>query len=288
MHYDPEIAVLTSVEFDHADIFSDLAHVISIFDTFISGLAERSLLIAFNADDTIDQLLGNQKCRIERYGAHSKADWYLNEILMDPPCTSFNVNRQGKFYKTFKTRLPGAHNMCNATAAIAVADRLKIPPDVIAHGLETFRGIKRRQEIRGEKRQITVMDDFAHHPTAVRETVKAVKALYSDSRLVAVFEPRTNSSMRSVFQQDYPPAFDAADVVCIRRPSLLEKIPVDDRFSSEQLVDDLKQRGKDAYFFPDTQKIIDYLCETALPGDMILVMSNGGFDNIHQRLLDSL
>ena len=169
-----------------------------------------------------------------------------------------------------------------------MADRLKIPPDDIAHGLETFEGVKRRQEIRGEKRGITVMDDFAHHPTAVRETVKAVKALYADRRLVAVFEPRTNSSMRSVFQQDYPLAFDAADVICIRKPPLLEKIPVDDRFSSEQLVDDLKQRGKDAHYFPDTDAIIDYLCDTARSGDMILVMSNGGFDNIHARLLDAL
>ena len=288
MHYDPEIAVLTSVEFDHADIFSDLAHVISIFDTFISGLSEDSLLTAFNEDDTIDRLLGSAKCRTERYGTQNNADWYPDQISMDPPFTSFNLIKHAKLFNRFKTSLPGAHNLCNATAAIAVADRVMIPPDAIAHGLETFAGVKRRQEIRGEKHQITVMDDFAHHPTAVRETIKAVKALYADRRLVAVFEPRTNSSMRSVFQHDYPLVFDAADVVCIRRPPLLEKIPADDRFSSEQLVDDLKHRGKDAYYFPDTQTIIDYLCEIARPGDMILVMSNGGFDNIHERLLDSL
>ncbi|MBW2409158.1 MAG: UDP-N-acetylmuramate:L-alanyl-gamma-D-glutamyl-meso-diaminopimelate ligase [Deltaproteobacteria bacterium] len=295
MHYDPEIAILTSVEFDHADIFTDLSHVISIFDTFISGLSEDSLLMAFNEDDIINRLLVRPRCRIERYGSRcashetqAGADWYLDPIAMDPPFTSFNVFKHGELFNTFKTNLPGAHNLCNATAAIAVAGRLKIPPDAIAHGLETFEGVKRRQEIRGEKRGITVMDDFAHHPTAVRETIKAVKALYADRRLVAVFEPRTNSSMRSVFQQDYPLAFDAADVVCIRKPPLLEKIPVDDRFSSEQLVDDLEHRGKDAHYFPDTEAIIDYLCDTARPGDMILVMSNGGFDNIHARLLDAL
>jgi UDP-N-acetylmuramate: L-alanyl-gamma-D-glutamyl-meso-diaminopimelate ligase len=288
MHYDPEIAVLTSVEFDHADIFSDLAHVISIFDAFISGLSERSHLIAFNEDDTIDRLLVDPRCRIERYGLQTNADWYPDRISMVPPLISFNVIKQGKFFNTFKTGLPGAHNLCNATAAIAVADRLGIPPDAIVHGIETFAGVRRRQEIRGEKRQITVMDDFAHHPTAVRETLQAVKALYADRRLVAVFEPRTNSSMRSVFQKDYPLAFDAADMVCIRKPPLLEKIPANDRFSSEQLVDDLKQRGKDAHYFPDTDTIIDYLCAMARPGDMILVMSNGGFDNIHERLLDRL
>jgi UDP-N-acetylmuramate: L-alanyl-gamma-D-glutamyl-meso-diaminopimelate ligase len=288
MHYDPEIAVLTSVEFDHADIFSDLAHVTSIFDAFICGLNEHSLLLAFDSDDNIEKLLGNQKCRIERYGLSAGADWHLRDITVNPPWTSFNITQQANSYKTFKTGLPGIHNLCNATAAIAVAAHLKIPPDVIAHGLQTFSGIKRRQEIRGEKRHITVMDDFAHHPTAVRETVNAVKKLYSDRRLVAVFEPRTNSSMRSVFQQDYPLAFDAADVICIRHPPLLEKIPVDDRFSSEQLVADLKQRGKDAHYFTDAQAIIDYLCESALPGDLILIMSNGGFENIHERLLDAL
>jgi len=288
MHYDPEIAVLTSVEFDHADIFSDLAHVISIFDAFICGLNERSLLLAFDSDENIEKLLGNQKCRIERYGLSAEADWCLRDIAVNPPYTSFNIAKQGNSYKSFETSLPGTHNLCNATAAIAVAEHLKIPPDVIAHGLQTFSGIKRRQEIRGEKRHITVMDDFAHHPTAVRETVNAVKALYSNRRLVAVFEPRTNSSMRSVFQQDYPLAFDAADVICIRHPPLLEKIPVGDRFSSEQLVDDLKRRGKDAHYFADAQAIIDYLCDSALPGDMILIMSNGGFENIHERLLESL
>ena len=288
MHYDPEITVLTSVEFDHADIFTDLEHVISIFNTFISGLSQDSLLMAFNEDDIISDLLGSSKCRTERYGTQPGADWHLDQISINSPVTSFNITKQDKLFHTFKTNLPGGHNLCNATAAIAVADHLKIPPDEIAHGLESFEGVKRRQEIRGQKRGITVMDDFAHHPTAVRETVKAVKDLYADRRLVAVFEPRTNSSMRSIFQQDYPLAFDAADIICIRRPPLLEKIPADDRFSSEKLVDDLKQRGKDAYYFADTDTIIDYLCETAQPGDMILVMSNGGFDNIHERLLDSL
>jgi UDP-N-acetylmuramate: L-alanyl-gamma-D-glutamyl-meso-diaminopimelate ligase len=176
----------------------------------------------------------------------------------------------------------------NALAVIAVADRLKIPAELIACGLETFQGIKRRQEIRGQKRQIMIMDDFAHHPTAVRETIDAVKAQYSHRRLVAVFEPRTNSSMRKIFQSVYPQAFAKADLICIRQPPLLEKIPVGDRFSSAKLVDDLRKRQKDAYFFPTTEAIIDFLVEAAMPGDIILIMSNGGFDNIHDRLLDSL
>ena len=132
------------------------------------------------------------------------------------------------------------------------------------------------------------MDDFAHHPTAVRETVRAVKSTHSSGRLIAVFEPRTNTSMRRVFQVEYATVFDPADVICIRKPPLLKKIPSGQRFSSEQLVKDLKARGKNAHYFLDTDAILDYLKTTAVPGDLVLIMSNGGFDNIHQRLLDLL
>jgi UDP-N-acetylmuramate: L-alanyl-gamma-D-glutamyl-meso-diaminopimelate ligase len=132
------------------------------------------------------------------------------------------------------------------------------------------------------------MDDFAHHPTAVRETIRAVKPFYPRGRIVAVFEPRTNSSMRKVFQDVYPLSFDPADLICIRNPSRLDKIPPTQRFSSQKLVADLKHRGKDARYFPDTDSIIDFVLSYAMPGDLILVMSNGGFDNIHQRLLDGL
>jgi UDP-N-acetylmuramate: L-alanyl-gamma-D-glutamyl-meso-diaminopimelate ligase len=173
-------------------------------------------------------------------------------------------------------------------AVIAIADGLNIAVDVIAKALQTFEGIKRRQEIRGQKRQITVMDDFAHHPTAVRETVRAVKSVVSTGRLIAVFEPRTNTSMRSVFQKEYAGVFDPADIICIRKPPLLNKIPSGQRFSSEQLVADLKIRGKDAHYFPETDAILDFLLITARPGDLVLIMSNGGFDNIHQRLLENL
>lgn len=288
MHYDPSIAVLTSVEFDHADIFSDLDHVIAIFDAFISGLTKDSLLIACDGDNIIANLVADRKCRIERYGAGLNADWRLGDISIQSPWTSFELVKQGKFYAKFKTKLFGIHNICNAVAAIAIADHLMIPAEAISRGLETFTGIKRRQEIRGQIREVIVMDDFAHHPTAVRETVGAVKALYPDRRLIAVFEPRTHSSMRKVFQQVYPRSFDAADLICIRKPPLLKKIPPDNRFSSEKLVEDLKTKGKEAHFFPDTEAILDFMADAAKPGDLILVMSNGGFDNIHERLLERL
>jgi UDP-N-acetylmuramate: L-alanyl-gamma-D-glutamyl-meso-diaminopimelate ligase len=142
--------------------------------------------------------------------------------------------------------------------------------------------------VRGIKGGVTVMDDFAHHPTEVRETLSAVRSRYPGKRIVAVFEPRTNSSRRRVFQDAYVRSFDMADLVCIRRPPLLEKVPLKERFSSQKLAADLRRRGKEAYYFPDTDAIIGHLVTLANEGDIIVVMSNGGFDNIHARLLDRL
>ncbi|OEU72414.1 MAG: UDP-N-acetylmuramate:L-alanyl-gamma-D-glutamyl-meso-diaminopimelate ligase [Desulfuromonadales bacterium C00003093] len=288
LHYDPFMAVLTSVEFDHADIFKDIDHVKETFNTFISGISQNSRLIAYDGDKNVAGLIGDRKCSVETYGRDRNSPWRLGDVSIDPPWTLFEVLKHGKTFGIFKTRLVGEHNLLNTLAVIAIADILMIPTEVIAKALETFQGIKRRQEIRGQKRGITVIDDFAHHPAAVRETIRAVKSFWQERRLIAVFEPRTNSSMRKVFQEIYPLSFDPADLICIRKPPLLDKIPAAERFSSEQLVDDLKDRGKNAHYFPDTLSIIDFLVKEAMSGDLILIMSNGGFDNIHERLLKCL
>ena len=288
LHYHPFMAVLTSIEFDHADIFKDITQVRYAFDSFISGISNKGKLYVFDQDDNISDLIKGKKCNVEKYGKDTGSDWRLGAVSIEPPWTTFEVLKQGITFGIFKVRLMGEHNLLNTLSAIAISDSLMIPVDIISEALETFEGIKRRQEVRGQKRNITIIDDFAHHPTAVRETIRAVKPFYPDSRLVAVFEPRTNSSMRKVFQDIYPLSFDQADVICIRKPPLLEKIPPLDRFSSEKLVDDLNNRGKSAHYFPETESIIDFLAKEARPGDVILIMSNGGFDNIHERLLDKL
>jgi len=288
LHFNPQMAVLTSVEFDHADIFHDLDHVKRTFKGFISGLAGSSLLLAYDGDKNVAGLIDDANCRIENYGKNTSSAWRLGPISFASPWTTFDIIKNNETFAAFKTRLFGEHNLLDALAVIAIADQLKISLQIIAGALETFEGIKRRQEIRGEKRQITVIDDFAHHPTAVRETVRAVKSVHSNGRLIAVFEPRTNTSMRSIFQNEYAQSFEMADLICIRQPPLLKKIPPGQRFSSRQLVDDLNRRGKDAHYFSDTDAIIAFLSTTARPQDLILIMSNGGFDNIHQRLLESL
>jgi UDP-N-acetylmuramate: L-alanyl-gamma-D-glutamyl-meso-diaminopimelate ligase len=288
LHFDPYVTVLTSIEFDHADIFRDLDHVKQAFGAMVGRIASDNLLIAYDADENIGSLTGSRNCRIEFYGRKNASSWRLGPVDVKPPWTFFDVIKNGVIFGAFKTKLVGEHNLLNALSVIAVADHLSVPFESIYEALETFEGAKRRQEVRRVKRGITVMDDFAHHPTAVRETIRAVKPFYSNGRIIAVFEPRTNSSMRKVFQDVYPLSFDGADIVCISKPPLLEKIPVNERFSSEKLVEDLIRLGKDAHYFGDTQSIIDFLVRESKSGDLILIMSNGGFENIHERLLEAL
>ena len=288
LHYRPAIAVLTSIEFDHADIFRDLDHIRSAFDAFLGKMPPESLLLAYDEDRNVADLIAGRPFRIQTCGGHPGAFWRLGEVRVKPPWTAFEVTRKDRPHAAFRTRMMGRHNLRNALSVIAAAHDIGVPLPSVQQALETFGGVRRRQEIRGVKRGVTVIDDFAHHPTAVRETLKAVKPFAAGGRLIAVFEPRTNTSMRTVFQDVYPAAFDAADLVCVRRPPLLKKIPEGQRFSSEQLVSDLKKKGKSADYFTDTEGIIAFLSQEASAGDVILIMSNGGFDNIHTRLLERL
>lgn len=287
-HYQPALAVLTSIEFDHADIYSDLDDILNVFNHFVHHLPDTSTLFAYDDDQRIDSLLGSCPCNVEHYGKGSGSLYRLKTDATAKGETRFEVLKNNHLFGTFTTPLYGEHNLLNATAAVAVADALGISEREIVRALDTFKGVKRRQEIRGVKRGITVIDDFAHHPTAVRETIRAVKSRHPESRLVAVFEPRTHASMRKVFQKTYPLSFYEADVICIPHPAMLHKIPENDRLSSTKLVEDLKTGGKDAHYFNDTDEILRFLVNTAKSGDLILIMSNGGFDNIHERLLKAL
>jgi UDP-N-acetylmuramate: L-alanyl-gamma-D-glutamyl-meso-diaminopimelate ligase len=288
LHYTPDAAILTSVEFDHADIYRDLDHVRDAFGRFVAKIRPDSLLVSVDDDPNVSSLRGLVSCQQFSYGMNADSSWTLGEIYIQAPETRFQIIQNGQDYGMFRTRMIGAHNLKNILAAVAVADYLGVAPEKIARALDSFAGVRRRQEIRGEKRGVVVIDDFAHHPTAVKETLRAVRSHFSKNRIVAVFEPRTNSSMRRVFQHDYSTVFDTADRICIRKPSMLQKVPENERFSSEQLVAELKQRGRDATHYEDTESIIDDLAESSMGGDVILIMSNGGFDNIHERLLSKL
>jgi UDP-N-acetylmuramate: L-alanyl-gamma-D-glutamyl-meso-diaminopimelate ligase len=200
--------------------------------------------------------------------------------------TRFSVFRQGEKWAELSVRLPGRHNCLNSLAVTAVLNHLGLGPERIEAGLSTFAGVKRRQEVRGIEAGVTVIDDFAHHPTAVRETLNALKAAYPGRPLIAVFEPRTNSSRRAIFQQDYIRAFTAADAVLLREPLPLANVPEGELFSSAQLAADLRQNGQaEAWAFADTDILLVHLETSLNSGDVVAILSNGGFDNIHVRLL---
>jgi UDP-N-acetylmuramate: L-alanyl-gamma-D-glutamyl-meso-diaminopimelate ligase len=186
------------------------------------------------------------------------------------------------------TPLYGEHNISNLLATVVLSHFLEIDQQNLSEAVKGFGGIKRRQEIKGEKGGVLVLDDFAHHPTAVRKTIRAVRDKYRARRLIAVFEPRSNSSRRNIFQDKYVLSFDRANLVMIPEPPLMEKIPPKERFSSKELVEALNRRGLKAFYAPDTNHLLDEIIQQSREGDLILIMSNGPFDNLPQRLLDHL
>ncbi len=287
MHYDPFITIVTGIEFDHADIFADLNHVKHVFQEFFRKLSPESLLVAPISEPNVNEIIGAARCRLKTFG-HKEADVSYDQYEAGSGAAGFQIVSRDHGKIGMETKLIGMHNMNNILSAACTLEEIGCPAEMLKKSMKTFSGIKRRQEIRGVKNGITVMDDFAHHPTAVRETVNAVKPFYKEGRVIAIFEPRTNTSMRKIFQEQYPRAFLNADMVCIKEPSAIEKIPTDERICAKKLVSDISQLGVSAYYFTRTDGIVEYMKETARKGDLLLIMSNGGFDNIHVKLLHVL
>jgi UDP-N-acetylmuramate: L-alanyl-gamma-D-glutamyl-meso-diaminopimelate ligase len=288
LHYLPHVAVVTSCEFDHVDIYQSLEEIQRQFGFFVGLVPTDGTLIAFAEDPGIRQVLEHCACRVETYGLRAEVDWSLVKRSEFERGVKTSVFHKGR--KTASGTLPvlGYHNLLNAVAAIATAHRVGVPPQEAMEALGSFKGVKRRQEILGDVAGILLMDDFAHHPTAVRVTCSGVRSRYPTRRLIAVFEPRTNTNRRAVFQGQYVSAFLDADVIALREPRDVETIPQEGRFSSRKLAEDLRLHGKRAHAFADTDGIIEFLQGDLRRNDVVLVMSNGSFDNINVRLLDIL
>ena len=285
MHYDPEIVIMTGIEFDHADIFTDIEHVKQTFSALVQKNETRSHFIAFEDSLHLKEVLSKFSISLETYG--KGAQWAFSDHHQQESRTYFNVNGPGPSMSV-ETGLVGKHNLFNAIACIAAAQRIGIRNKIIKASLNSFSGIKRRQEVRGIKNGITVMDDFAHHPTAVQETIKALKPFYEGGRIVAVFEPRTNTSMRNFFQEFYPDAFIEADMVCICEPSVKKNIPDQERLSIRKLIADIEKKGVPALYFENTETLLNFLILELKDKDLALIMSNGGFGNIHEKLLERI
>jgi UDP-N-acetylmuramate: L-alanyl-gamma-D-glutamyl-meso-diaminopimelate ligase len=300
LHYGARTAVITSVEFDHADIYRDLDHVKQAFRALVARMPKDGTLVAAIHHAGVRDVIEKPPCRVVPYGVDDagkggegpRVGFRASALEVTPQGTRFLIARDGTPLGSALVPLDGRHNVENAMAAIAVVDALGVPPAEAIAALPAFRGVKRRQEVRGEVRGIVVLDDFAHHPTAVRETVAAVRARYRGRRVVAVFEPRTNTSRRKVFQADYATAFDGADLVVIAAvpdvPLYSATGDVTERFSAEELVRDLVSRGTPARAIEGTDPIVDWLCGELAPGDVVLAMSNGAFGGFWDKLLSKL
>ncbi len=288
LHYRPDIAIITSLEFDHADIFSDLDQIKGSFRKFVGLLPDSGMIIAHTEDPDVAEVVAQAGCRVESYGLTPGSDWQIRNPLFRPGGSTFELFYRKEKLADLSISQSGIYNCLNAAAVAAVMHRLGYSPAMIEQGLASFDGVKRRQEVRGTVDGVTVIDDFAHHPTAVRSTLDGLKQSHPDNRLVAVFEPRTNTSRRAIFQQDYGRSFGSADITLIREVATDKPVDEDDRFSAFQLADDLNRQGRSAAAFSDTGEIISRVVDIARPGDIIAVLSNGGFDNIHERLLEAL
>ena len=287
LKYLPDIAVVSNIEFDHADIYPNLDAIRQAFHRLVNLVPRRGLLLlgADNADALA--LRDRARCRVETFGLSDGADWQAHDLRPAENATSFSVRRGGQPAGSFEVPLLGAYNVRNALAAIAVAAAVGLNTDTMSDGLRKFKGVRRRMEHRGTAGGVAVYDDFAHHPTAIQETLAAVRSAYPDRRVWGIFEPRSATSCRRVFQSDFVRALSNADLVVL--PAVFRStLPEDERLSAEQIVDELKQSGVDARYIPAVDDIVRTVSKEARSGDLVIVMSNGGFDNIHQRLLSAL
>ena len=290
LHYMPRALILTSMEFDHADIFKDFQAVRNAFAALLSIMPGDGVIAACSDWESIRDLCRDAPCRVVWYGKDERGEgWMVKDLEISAQGASFTASSRERGDLRVSISQPGMHNALNALGVVALTDALGLDLNSVARGLGQGRGVMRRQEVRGVVRGVTVIDDFAHHPSAVKETLAALKASAKGNRLVALFEPRTNTSRRSIFQERYAQAFDAADMVLVRKVPDPEKAPENDRFSSERLVEDLNSRGVSAMLFPDGKAMADYLVAGGCRhGDVVAVLSNGAFDGVHDLLLKGL
>jgi UDP-N-acetylmuramate: L-alanyl-gamma-D-glutamyl-meso-diaminopimelate ligase len=287
LKYLPDIAVISNIEFDHADIYPDLDAIRLAFQRFVNLVPRRGLVLlgADNADALA--LRARAHCTVETFGLSDGADWQAHDLQIGGTSTTFGVRRQGRSVGMFELPLLGAYNVRNALAAIAIGAAVGLHTDTLIAGVRSFKGVRRRMQLRGTAAGVAVYDDFAHHPTAIAETLAGVRSAYPNRRIWAIFEPRSATSCRKVFESDFTRALSVADRVVL--PAVFRStLPEEQRLSAERIVSDLQTLGVHAQHIPQVDDIVKTVARDSRDGDLIVVMSNGGFENIHQKLLDAL
>jgi UDP-N-acetylmuramate: L-alanyl-gamma-D-glutamyl-meso-diaminopimelate ligase len=288
LHYRANTAVLTSVEFDHADIYRDLDHVKESFRALVASLPEDGLLVARWDHPHVRDVCQEAPCEVQGYGPGQTWDGRITAVDTEKGTMTFEVTLDGAVFGTFTSRLVGEHNLYNQVSAVAALAWEGATAEGLAKGFETFQGIKRRQEIVGDPGGVTVLDDFAHHPTAVKVTLEALRLRFGGRRLWAIFEPRSASSRRAIFQEAYAAAFGAADRVIVARPYDQTRIDEAERLDGGGLAVALRGQGLEADYLAEIDDIVATVAANAVEGDVVAVLSNGGFGGIHRKLVDAL
>ncbi|MGA2802018.1 MAG: UDP-N-acetylmuramate:L-alanyl-gamma-D-glutamyl-meso-diaminopimelate ligase [Verrucomicrobiota bacterium] len=283
VHYMPEIAIINNLEFDHADIFENLDAIKKSFSHFIRLIPRNGLLLGNGDDPNLAALLNVTHCPVKRFGLGERNAIQAFNLRYGPTATEFEIPS----FK-FHLNMVGELNVRNALAVIACAKHCGLSNKQIQSAFDTFKGIKRRMEVRGIAGGVTVVDDFGHHPTAIHETLKALRLRYPHEKIWAIFEPRSNTTRRKVFQNELVTAFVDANAVVISEVARLEQIAAEERLNPEKLMQDLRNAGKNAAYLPDVDSIVAHLAKSAQGGDIIVVFSNGGFGGIHGKLLERL
>jgi UDP-N-acetylmuramate: L-alanyl-gamma-D-glutamyl-meso-diaminopimelate ligase len=283
VHYLPEVVIVNNLEFDHADIFDDLAAIQKSFRRLFNLIPRNGLLLANGDEPNLAPLLDHLPCPLARFGLASGNDWQAVDCHYEPEASGFQLREA-----SYRLGLVGEFNVRNALAVAACAIHCGLTPAQIQSAFGAFAGVRRRMERRGVAREVTVVDDFGHHPTAIRETLRALRVKYPGQRIWAVFEPRSNTTRRRIFQHELAAALAGADLAVIAEPNRLELLAPQERLDPEQLLRDLNAQGTAGAYLPGVPSIVQHIAASAQRGDVVCVFSNGGFGGIHEKLLDAL
>jgi UDP-N-acetylmuramate: L-alanyl-gamma-D-glutamyl-meso-diaminopimelate ligase len=284
LHYFPDALILTHVEFDHADIYADLDAVKTAFKRLVNLVPRRGLIVAYDGNANVTECVAKALCRVERYGFGENSEWRIQNLRHEGGLTRWEIRHDGALWAELAMSLAGEHNALNATAATALAFGQGVSKDAIVAAIAEFKSVKRRLEVRAQINGVTIIDDFAHHPTAIRETLRALRAVYPQARLWAVLEPRSNTLRRKVLEADLIESLRLADRVILAGVFQQQLIPDTERLSPEDVVRALNAAGTHADLCPDVEAILNSIAPQLESGDVVAILSNGGFDGIYEKL----
>jgi UDP-N-acetylmuramate: L-alanyl-gamma-D-glutamyl-meso-diaminopimelate ligase len=282
LHYFPDAVILTSVEFDHADIYRDLDAVKIAFKRLVNLVPRRGLIVAWDGHENVSECIANAFCPVERYGFAESSAWRITNLRFDADATRWSVLHNGAAFADFAFALAGEYNVLNAAAA--TASHFGISAEQTAEALRSFRSVKRRLEVRAEVGGVTIIDDFAHHPTAIAQTLTALRKRYAGRRLWAVLEPRSNTLVRNFFQRELAESLALADAVIIADVYRSSKIPAEQRLDVERLMREVSAKGRSVRHLADADTIVETITPELRSGDVVAILSNGGFGNIYEKL----